>query len=216
LWSPSNSTRCLSPPYCPRVGGRAALRAAHRLWVLRATHRLWVLGAARRGRRCPARGPGGVCTCLLPDAVRVGAADEQVAARVREERGRLAARGRRRNVHGVDVERRLGENLRTKPRPAPRRLTLWPRSAPPGAGAGGAGRHVHRRAEELHCRRGADRRDQRDLRYETCPISTEGWTRRVHFVREGGGGGGGRVRGVCASARAGGGSQGARSARGGF
>ena len=25
----------------------------------------------------------------------------------------------------------------------------------------------------------------------TCPISTEGWTRRVHFVREGGGGGGG-------------------------
>ena len=25
---------------------------------------------------------------------------------------------------------------------------------------------------------------------ETCPISTEGWTRRVHFVREGGGGGG--------------------------
>ena len=25
---------------------------------------------------------------------------------------------------------------------------------------------------------------------ETCPISTEGWTRRVHFVREGGAGGG--------------------------
>ena len=25
---------------------------------------------------------------------------------------------------------------------------------------------------------------------ETCPISTEGWTRRVHFVREGGEGGG--------------------------
>jgi hypothetical protein len=25
-------------------------------------------------------------------------------------------------------------------------------------------------------------------RDETCPISTEGWTRRVHFVREGGGG----------------------------
>ena len=24
-----------------------------------------------------------------------------------------------------------------------------------------------------------------------CPVSTEGWTRRVHFVREGGGGGGG-------------------------
>ena len=23
----------------------------------------------------------------------------------------------------------------------------------------------------------------------TCPVSTEGWTRRVHFVREGGGGG---------------------------
>jgi hypothetical protein len=28
---------------------------------------------------------------------------------------------------------------------------------------------------------------QRD---ETCPISMEGWTRRVQFVREGGGGGG--------------------------
>ena len=27
-------------------------------------------------------------------------------------------------------------------------------------------------------------------RDETCPVSTEGWTRRVHFVREGGGGGG--------------------------
>ena len=26
------------------------------------------------------------------------------------------------------------------------------------------------------------------VRDETCPISTEGWTRRVHFVREGGGG----------------------------
>ena len=26
---------------------------------------------------------------------------------------------------------------------------------------------------------------------ETCPVSTEGWTRRVHFVREGGGGGDG-------------------------
>jgi hypothetical protein len=24
---------------------------------------------------------------------------------------------------------------------------------------------------------------------ETCPVSTEGWTRRVHFVREAGGGG---------------------------
>ena len=24
--------------------------------------------------------------------------------------------------------------------------------------------------------------------HETCPVSTEGWTRRVHFVREGGGG----------------------------
>ena len=30
-----------------------------------------------------------------------------------------------------------------------------------------------------------------NLPRETCPISTEGWTRRVHFVREGGGGGGG-------------------------
>jgi hypothetical protein len=27
---------------------------------------------------------------------------------------------------------------------------------------------------------------------ETCPISTEGWTRCVHFVREGGGGGASR------------------------
>jgi len=27
------------------------------------------------------------------------------------------------------------------------------------------------------------------LRHEACPVSTEGWTRRVHFVREGGGGG---------------------------
>ena len=39
---------------------------------------------------------------------------------------------------------------------------------------------------------------------ETCPISTEGWTRRVHFVREGGvGGGGGARSGRAASARAG-------------
>ena len=27
----------------------------------------------------------------------------------------------------------------------------------------------------------------RQLSDETCPVSTEGWTRRVHFVREGGG-----------------------------
>ena len=36
----------------------------------------------------------------------------------------------------------------------------------------------------------------------TCPISTEGWTRRVHFVREGVGGGGGggfQVRAATAS-----------------
>ena len=40
---------------------------------------------------------------------------------------------------------------------------------------------------------------------ETCPISTEGWTRRVHFVREGGGGGGGggggRLRAPAPAAR---------------
>ena len=44
---------------------------------------------------------------------------------------------------------------------------------------------------------------------ETCPISTEGWTRRVHFVREGKGGGVPPVR------RAAGGAprRGARSAR---
>jgi len=28
------------------------------------------------------------------------------------------------------------------------------------------------------------------LSTETCPLSTEGWTRRVHFLREGGGWGG--------------------------
>jgi len=33
-------------------------------------------------------------------------------------------------------------------------------------------------------------RGARAAQHETCPISTEGWTRRVHFVREGGGGGG--------------------------
>ena len=31
-------------------------------------------------------------------------------------------------------------------------------------------------------------------RDETCPVSTEGWTRRVHFIREGGGDGGARAR----------------------
>ena len=41
---------------------------------------------------------------------------------------------------------------------------------------------------------------------ETCPISTEGWTRRVQLVREGGGGGGKRrgARGAGTSAGAGG------------
>ena len=34
------------------------------------------------------------------------------------------------------------------------------------------------------------------MRDETCPVSTEGWTRRVHFVREGGGGGGHLARGA--------------------
>jgi len=44
----------------------------------------------------------------------------------------------------------------------------------------GAQRHLPTQRQE----RGA-----REL-LETCPISTEGWTRRVHFVREGGGEGG--------------------------
>ena len=34
-----------------------------------------------------------------------------------------------------------------------------------------------------------------------CPISTEGWTRRVHLVRGGGGGGGGGRAGAPCSAR---------------
>jgi hypothetical protein len=47
-------------------------------------------------------------------------------------------------------------------------------------------------------------------RDETCPLSTEGWTRRVHFVREGGGGG--RERGRCVR-RVGRGPHGAAGAR---
>ena len=34
------------------------------------------------------------------------------------------------------------------------------------------------------------RRRRRAPSAQTCPVSTAGWTRRVHFVREGGGGGG--------------------------
>ena len=51
-----------------------------------------------------------------------------------------------------------------------------------GAGAGRAGLGGGGRQERVST-------GERD---ETCPISTEGWTRRVHFVREGRGGGGGR------------------------
>jgi hypothetical protein len=56
------------------------------------------------------------------------------------------------------------------PPPAPPSTTLPPR--------GGAGTNPAT-AREPHLR-------ERD---ETCPVSTEGWTRRVHFVREVGGGG---------------------------
>jgi len=51
---------------------------------------------------------------------------------------------------------------------------------------------------------------------ETCPVSTEGWTRRVHFVREGGRGetrGGGAGRGAPLRGSAGGSCRPARAAR---
>ena len=51
------------------------------------------------------------------------------------------------------------------------------------------------RARATHAQTRARRGAARRLRgAAACPISTEGWTRRVHFVREGGGGGGGGAR----------------------
>ena len=44
------------------------------------------------------------------------------------------------------------------------------------------------RARQRFSGRRRSRRGGRGGKDETCPLSTEGWTRRVHFVREGGGG----------------------------
>ena len=46
------------------------------------------------------------------------------------------------------------------------------------------------RPSALHAAASPAARAARTCRDETCPVSTERWTRRVHFVREGGGGGG--------------------------
>jgi hypothetical protein len=52
---------------------------------------------------------------------------------------------------------------------------------PGGSGSGGGGPVARVRAAR---ERGAACERRRE---ETCPVSTEGWTRRVHFVQEGGG-----------------------------
>jgi hypothetical protein len=60
------------------------------------------------------------------------------------------------------------------------------------------------------------RRRRRAPSAQTCPVSTAGWTRRVHFVREGAGGGGGRwgpAPGVPCHARRAGRNQDMRRAR---
>ena len=41
---------------------------------------------------------------------------------------------------------------------------------------------------QVHAPQRGHLRAARRIHRETCPVSTEGWTRRVHFVREGGGG----------------------------
>ena len=59
-------------------------------------------------------------------------------------------------------------------------------------GAAHPGRPCPRRSEAgpSSCEAGAGARPGARFHIETCPVSTEGWTRRVHFVREGGGGAG--------------------------
>jgi hypothetical protein len=53
---------------------------------------------------------------------------------------------------------------------------------------GGARRHALRQRAQQHRDLARTRPCKPSARDETCPVSTEGWTRRVHFVREGGGG----------------------------
>ena len=75
--------------------------------------------------------------------------------------------------------------------------TKWTRRVPHpvlighvrGGGSAAAGAHVLARADVAQ-RAEHELRPVEDLweRDETCPVSTEGGTRRVHFVREGGGG----------------------------
>jgi len=76
--------------------------------------------------------------------------------------------------------------------PARRSGTASPRAARPrprGSPRREA-RRTRRRAPRARPRRATPPRPPRRTcqRDETCPVSTEGWTRRVHFVREGGGG----------------------------
>ena len=55
----------------------------------------------------------------------------------------------------------------------------------------GLGRDLRRRVlRRLRLRLLRDLRERPGERDETCPVSTERWTRRVHLVRGGGGGGG--------------------------
>ena len=63
---------------------------------------------------------------------------------------------------------------------------VWGRTVPAHASASQAsperpGAHTQTPSVAPRLTRPVGERD------ETCPVSTEGWTRRVHFVREGGG-----------------------------
>ena len=93
------------------------------------------------------------------------------------------------------------DSPRPPPPPPPCRARTRSRaraSVPPGGHAGKRQRLElplqRARARRRARRRPASRRGRcgvaptsKDLRAETCPISTEGWTRRVQLVREGGG-----------------------------
>ena len=61
------------------------------------------------------------------------------------------------------------------------------RGAARGHGVAGTGGREPLRGSRQPC--AVVRCERVRSRPQTCPISTEGWTRRVHFVREGGGGG---------------------------
>ena len=149
-------------------------------WTRRVPHPVLIGHAASLTRPLstrPLSPPPLLCAAMRNDALRCCAAALLRRCAAEAARGAWAGRtSRRRSTHSRRSPRPRPKSRVASPRPlATSRSLRGPAPAPVCARAALRGKTL--------------RSSQYGGRDETCPISTEGGTRRVHSVREGGGGG---------------------------